>query len=172
MAEIIPYTVLRDNREQKPLDFEYRKTPYHVCLGTEDTTLETGDYTIKGLEDKLCVERKGSVSEIAQNLGTGNMRFMDEIARMASFPHKFIICEFPFSDLMRWPEGAGLSYAQQKKVRIRANYMIMRMTEFQVQNGIQVMYFDNRDQAQKYMSNLFKRVNEIYPAECRNESSS
>lgn len=169
MSEVIPYMVLRDNREQKPQDFAPYKTAYHHCLGTEDTTLTTGDYTIKGLEDKLCVERKGSISELANNLGRGKLRFMDEIGRMASFPHKFIICEFPISDLYGWPQTAKMSNWAKKNTKIRANYLLKCMTEFEVQNGIHVLYFADAKEANKYMSNLFKRVNEIYPKEARNE---
>ena len=41
--------------------------------------LDTGDYSIQGLEDKICIERKGCVEELAQNLGSKKQTFLKEI---------------------------------------------------------------------------------------------
>jgi len=46
--------VLVDTREQCPWKF----TENSWCSGSEITTLKTGDYTLEGFEDKLCVEKK------------------------------------------------------------------------------------------------------------------
>jgi hypothetical protein len=44
----IKFTVIRDSREQNGWTFLARAR----CQGTEVGTLKTGDYAIKGLEDK------------------------------------------------------------------------------------------------------------------------
>ena len=59
------YKVIKDTREQNGWFF----TPYEKCSGMEVKTLHTGDYTLEGFEDVVCIERKGCVAEIAMNLG-------------------------------------------------------------------------------------------------------
>src|SRR5688572_9057132 len=58
------YTVIRDTREQKGWIFEANA----YCEGTVIETMKTGDYTLRGLEDRFVVERKRNVAEFAQNI--------------------------------------------------------------------------------------------------------
>ena len=79
-----PYTVIKDTREQEGHGYTFEKFNgrYTSCEGMIVQKLDTGDYTLVGLEDKLCIERKGRISELAINLGKDKTRFMKEIARM------------------------------------------------------------------------------------------
>ena len=92
------FIILKDTREQTPWEFNFAHT-----VAEEIGTIKTGDYTIKGLEDKICIERKGCIEEFANNLGREYSRFKKELIRMDEFPHAFIICEFPLKDLMEYP---------------------------------------------------------------------
>jgi hypothetical protein len=88
------YTILVDEREKKPLTFpEYivclnpGKDPCHqtgttVRLITQKRTMKTGDYKIDG--HPALLERKGSISEISQNLLTheGRRRFTECCRRL------------------------------------------------------------------------------------------
>ena len=58
------FTIIRDTREQTPWDFTFEHT-----VAEELGTIKTGDYAVKGIEDKLCIERKGCIEEFANNLG-------------------------------------------------------------------------------------------------------
>lgn len=98
------YTVIRDTREQQGYFFK----KFNTCNGTVQRKLETGDYSILGMEDKVCIERKASVSEIALNLGKGKYAFYNEVERMREYEHKFIVCEFSMEDVMKFPEGAKI----------------------------------------------------------------
>ena len=69
-----PYLVIKDTREKQGWDFPQS----HSCVGTSIEKLDTGDYTIDGHRDTLCVERKGSVSEFAGNLVQEKERFVRE----------------------------------------------------------------------------------------------
>ena len=91
-----PYTVIRDTREQEGYHFG----EFGACAGMIDQKLDTGDYSIIGLEDKICIERKGCVEELAQNLGSKKSTFLREIDRMDAFPHKYMILEFSLDDLL------------------------------------------------------------------------
>ena len=92
------FTVIKDTREQDGYYF----SKFNTCAGMVDQKLDTGDYSIQGLEDKICVERKGCVEELAINLGSKKRTFMNEIARMESFPFKFLILEFSLDDLLKF----------------------------------------------------------------------
>ena len=48
------YTVIKDTREQNGWSF----SQYDKCAGMEIGTLHTGDYTLRGFEDVICIERK------------------------------------------------------------------------------------------------------------------
>ena len=66
-------TLLIDSREQTPLSF--------TNFTHEVSTLPTGDYSVKGLEDTITVERK-SVSDLIGSLTSGRERFQREVQRM------------------------------------------------------------------------------------------
>ena len=77
--------IIIDTREKHPWHFE------KTSASTTFRKLDTGDYCIDGYEDTLCIERKMSVSEIANNIT--DPRFKRELERMAEFQHKFLILE-------------------------------------------------------------------------------
>ncbi len=100
MAKSKPkYTAIKDTREQDGWFF----SPYDRCAGMEVATMKTGDYTIKGYEDLVCIERKGSVTEIATNLGKKKKAFQAEMERMKDFDFRFILLEFSASDVLDYP---------------------------------------------------------------------
>ena len=67
MASKAPaYKVIKDTREQDGYTFESFTGRYTSCKGMVVKKLDTGDYSLEGLEDKLCIERKGRVSELAK----------------------------------------------------------------------------------------------------------
>mgnify|MGYP003644328696 FL=1 len=111
------YTVIKDTREQDGWFF----TPYDRCEGMEVNTLHTGDYTLKGFEDVVCVERKASVSEIATNLGKKKKAFYNEMERMRDFNFRYLLLEFSALDVIDYPlsllseEEKELYYSYKKQ---------------------------------------------------------
>ena len=75
--------ILRDTREKQGWDFEEQE------ITIADCKLDTGDYTVKGIENELVIERKAGVAEFARNITSP--AFKREIRRMAKFPYAFII---------------------------------------------------------------------------------
>src|SRR5688572_30972017 len=100
MHEKPRYRVIKDTREKEGWDF--RETP--TCLGTEERALKTGDYSLEGFEELLCIERKATPSEVAANII--QPRFYKELERMIPFKYKYIVCEFSLFDVLRYPEGS------------------------------------------------------------------
>ncbi len=157
-----PYTVIKDTREQEGYTFEKFNGRYTSCEGMVVRKLDTGDYTLVGLEDKLCIERKGSISELAINLGKDKRRFMDEIKRMKDFPFKFIILEFTLEDVMDFPESSNIPEEKWDSIVITNKYMLKMLIEFQMYDDIHVIFCGNRKNAKLTNNSILKRVNEFY----------
>lgn len=157
-----PYTVVKDSREQDGFTFEKFDGRYTSCNGMVIKKLDTGDYSLLGLEDKLCIERKGSVSELATNLGKDKYRFMREIERMKDFEFKFIILEFSLENLMIFPEGSEIPEDKWGSIKITNKYMLKMLIEFQMYDGIHVLFCGNRKNAKLIINSILKRVNEHY----------
>lgn len=152
------YTVIKDTREQNGYFFP----PSSSCFGHLDQKLDTGDYTIAGLEDKLCIERKGCIEELAINLGHKKYAFLREIQRMTKFPHKFIICEFSLTDLLTFPENTRIPIKNKQALKITGKYMMKCLTEFQIHENINILFCDNKFNAFIAVCSIMKRVNEMY----------
>jgi DNA excision repair protein ERCC-4 len=81
-----------DTREQMPLDLS--------PLKIESGTLPTGDYTVKGLESIIAIERK-SLDDLLACVGQERERFDREVQRMLAYPVRAIVIESTWSDLER-----------------------------------------------------------------------
>lgn len=68
--------IITDTREQRPLLFQH--------LASESGTLQSGDYSLKGLEADFAIERK-SIADLCQSLTRGRERFERELHRLRGF---------------------------------------------------------------------------------------
>ncbi|MFA5129271.1 MAG: ERCC4 domain-containing protein [Patescibacteria group bacterium] len=82
-----------DTREQAPLDLG------KYGLVVERRTLAWGDYSIRGLERIVTIERK-SIDDFTACCGNERSRFEREILALRGYPVKAIVCEFKFSDIL------------------------------------------------------------------------
>tara|TARA_Y100000590_G_scaffold423744_1_gene529930 strand:- start:375 stop:878 length:504 start_codon:yes stop_codon:yes gene_type:complete len=152
------FTVIKDTREQEGYYF----SKYNKCAGMIERKLDTGDYSLEGMEDKICIERKGCVEELAMNLGQKKHAFMNEIERMEQFPHKFLILEFTLEDLVDFPENTRIPERQKSKIKITGKYMMKCLMEFQLHNNIHIIFCGDKHNAFLTVSSILKRVNEMY----------
>ena len=77
-------TALIDSREQTPLDL--------APLRVELATLATGDYSVRGLEQVVAIERK-SAEDMLACIGRERERFDREIQRLLAYPVRAIVVE-------------------------------------------------------------------------------
>lgn len=123
--------------------------------------LESGDYSLAGLENVISIERKRTISEIAINLGSDFSRFRRELERMKSIPFSYIICEFTLQQLLDFPKGSNIKQSLLSSVRINGKYMVKLISSFEKEYGITVIYAGNRDNAIMEAETIFKTVLEI-----------
>lgn len=152
------FTVIKDTREQDGYFFG----PFNTCAGMVEEKLDTGDYSIKGMEDKICIERKGCVEELAVNLGQKKYAFLAEIERMEAFPHKFIVLEFSLDDLIKFPNDTRIPVKNKASLKITGKYMLKCLFEFELYNNVHVLFCGNKTNAFIAVSSILKRVNEMY----------
>ena len=152
------FFVIKDTREQSGYYF----SKYGTCAGMVEQKLDTGDYAIQGMEDKCCIERKGSVEELAINLGQKKHAFLNEIDRMKPFPHKFLVLEFTLEDLVNFPDNTRIPEKQKYSIKITGKYMLKCLMEFQLHDDVHILFCGNKHNAFLTVSSILKRVNEMY----------
>jgi DNA excision repair protein ERCC-4 len=91
-SELDPAAVVAiiDTREQVPLDL----TP----LQSEAGTLSTGDYSVRGLEAIVAIERK-SLSDLLGCIGGERERFDREVQRLLAYPVRALVVESSWAEL-------------------------------------------------------------------------
>lgn len=106
------FTIIRDVQEKSGngwfLDskiLEEDKSNWDIDVIIEH--LSTGDYTLQGLEDFVCIERKGGVIEWSQNVTES--RFERELIRLRdNIKYPYILFEFHVSSII------NIEYERQK----------------------------------------------------------
>ena len=86
------FTVAVDTREQLPYELEGVE-----CV---KATLETGDYSVVGLESLVAVERK-SFADFYLCLTEGRLRFESCLHRLAAIRYPLVVVEASMSDLLK-----------------------------------------------------------------------
>ena len=146
------FTIIVDTREQHPWKF-----PYHTIANKK---LDTGDYTIDGLEGVLCIERKNGIGEFANNMA--ETRFKDVIDRLAQCQHAFILLECNYDQMMNYPSGSTVPKKLWGNLRITPQFILKYINELAVHHNIHVIFCGCPAWAQKTALSIMKRVNELY----------
>ena len=92
-----------DSREQVPFAFQHEK---YSGTAVESGTLDTGDYSLAGLTDRVAVERK-ELGDLVACLTSGRERFERELQRAAALDAFAVLVEATWADL------AGGQYRSQ-----------------------------------------------------------
>lgn len=90
--------IIVDTREQKPYDF--------ACIvprpAVEVATLGAGDYSLKGFEDQVAIERKSLIDAFG-TFGNGRKRFERELERLAKLRFAAVIIEADWDTIVLRP---------------------------------------------------------------------
>lgn len=122
--EVCPFTIITDQREGAPykftgllsdieinpgLPFDFRnlttdskKKHRPLFVASKYGHLKTGDYSIEGMENLICIERK-SKEDLFGTLASGRERFEREHERMQEFEFAAVVIECSLSDALLDP---------------------------------------------------------------------
>ena len=151
------YTIIQDSREKNGWTF----ASYEKCKELKTRTLCTGDYTARGLEKYLAIERKASTGELNLNLGKKRKAFEAEMKRLSKFRFKYIICEFSIEDLMKFPENSGIPKKQWQFTRMNGKFMLKKLYEYQDRYDIPTIFCGDRLAAEERAIRIFDEVSEM-----------
>jgi ERCC4-type nuclease len=155
------YIILRDTREKQGWDFPRDA----LCLGVEDIALKTGDYSMKGHESVICIERKKEVAEIAGNIGKYKKRFEAELERLRAFRYAYIVCEFSLQDIIDYPKFSRVPKQRRENISITGKYVLKCLIEYQLKYGVHVIFCENAENAAVFARSLMKRIHEMLERE-------
>jgi len=151
MSNYDDFTIIIDTREQQPWAFNH--------YVTANKKLDTGDYSIEGLENLLAIERKKSVSEFANNITES--RFKDVICRLENIKYSFLLLEFDLEDILIYPVGSNVPRKMWDKIKISPAFIMKHIIELQINHNIKVIFCGDSDNAEKMAEFILKKVNYI-----------
>lgn len=145
------FKIIQDSREQQPFHFRDYETIVRK--------LDTGDYSFEGGEHFISVDRKKSVSEIAQNFTTE--RFAKEVERLEKIPHSYLLLEFSFNDILKYPFGSNIPKRRWRWLKIKPPFLISCLAKLSLR-GIHIVYAGDKSNAQQICLSLLKGAHKMY----------
>lgn len=140
------FTIIRDSREKDGSGWKFRASAN--CDGVEVKKLDTGDYSLKGYENLVMIERK-TIGDLWGTLTFGRERFMKEMDRALEYPIRYLVIEGTLKDI-----DAGFRYS-----KVTPEFIHASLISLQVKYGVHVVFTDKRtDIAQTYVRNLLAKL--------------
>ena len=124
-------TVIVDTREQFPWSFS--------SLPSEPGTLSTGDYSVRGLEHLIAVERK-SLDDLLACIGIRRDRFRRELQRLKSYRFRALIIEASHADLE----------AGQWRSQLKPSHVLGSLAAWTVQFALPVWLAGDHESAARF----------------------
>lgn len=148
MIDFSNFNIIIDTREQHPWGFE--------TLEKTVAKLDTGDYSLQGLENIFCIERKATVSEFANNITES--RFKDVIYRLSKIKHSFLLLEFDLYDVLRYPEGSSVPKRIRDKIKITPKFILKNINELQILHNVKVVFCGDSMSAEAMALSIMRRI--------------
>jgi ERCC4-type nuclease len=123
-----------DSREKLPYDL----APLRSVTGS----LRTGDYSVRGLEHVIAIERK-SASDLLTCIGQDRKRFDAEVKRLLAFPVRGLVCECSWYDLEN----------NTKRRKVTPQAAVASVLGWCCQ-GLPVVMAGNRDRAARFVARM------------------
>ena len=135
-------TMLVDTREHLPYEFQGLVR----IAGTSRHTLPAGDYAIEEAPEIFCVERRRveEFNTIFSNPSDNRQPFLQELERLLSFPHRFLVIE----GTIQYSKGGGRLGQYHK------NGMMDFLDALTARLGIKIIFSDSREEAEERVANL------------------
>lgn len=130
--------IIIDSREQRPWSFD-------SSVKTVRKGLVTGDYSIEGYEQLICVERK-SLDDCVQSFVGGWQLFARRLRRMSAMDHAAVVVEASIEQLMA-KAYMGDTLPQSVRGKIHRAF---------IDFGVPTLFIPDRAQAADWVQSMFR----------------
>jgi len=132
------FVLIIDSREQEPYFIKNGKPILGIPMIR--AKLGAGDYSVKGFEDSISIERKG-LTDFLNCISNDRDRFENELTRLLPYEWKGLVIESPESGLF-YPQ----LYSSVHPEAIRGS-----LVSFDIKWGLHIFYADNRHAGQRWV---------------------
>ena len=136
-------TIIIDTREQNPLPFDDLHIAGVKSIPSERGTLHTGDYSIKGLENICCWERK-AIGDLYGTVVGDHARFKRELERMRDYKYKWLVIECMPSIFA--------NYVNRWRSWDKFNTVICSLCKWGAEYGLRIKWCKTREVASDYIA--------------------
>ena len=140
-----------DKQEKKGYRYQFNHPSQVVHL-------KTADYSIIGLENHVCIERKTHIDAFG-TIGKGRARFTRELERMSAFDYAAIVIECSMAKFLKPPPYT----------RLHPRSALNSLIAWSIRYGVHVHFAGNRIFAQtltlRILEKFWKRWIHIHPKE-------
>lgn len=159
-AETCPFTVIIDTHEQMPFTFQgFRRDakndrrPLVVPIVHESLGDHHGDYSIRGFEDQVSIERKSMSDAHGTFLGWGErrQRFEEELEFLAGLDCAAVVIECTRGQLLNVPARGSKSTQENGKILMR------QVMAWEQDFRVPFVFCDERRLAEVYTFRLLER---------------
>lgn len=147
------FEIICDTREKKPFQFYDR---FGNLIECRHQKLNTGDYSLVGLEDLICIERKKTVTELAGNVVS--KRFIKELERMKQYKYKYLVLEFSLKNILGYPENQDLPWRIKNKIKVSGEFILTRICQWSLDYEFEILPCDNRFKATNMVFYILNRI--------------
>ena len=141
------FTIIQDVQE---------KNPWKLIWPVEVKHLKTGDYSIKGLEDKIAIEKKSGLVELLNDLTASYRKTFERfLKRLSEVPVKCMIVDEPLSE---WRVHKALKIVKEKsrgKSQLIPRTLYFWTSEIVAKYGIPVLFLDEVTR-EKVLKEIFR----------------
>lgn len=143
-----PVTILIDDREKKPWQFD---TMY---FKTMEKRLPVGDYSFVGYEDQIVVEKKSGLLEFIKDISGGYRKtFKAFLSKLSKVPHAYILIEDDLCNAAKVLRNLPIHV--RKKIKINEysiNYWIIKI---EIEYNVSVIFIGKLRRRKQEILNLF-----------------
>jgi ERCC4-type nuclease len=129
------FVLVIDTREQAGL---YRRPPKGLVVVRD--TLPAGDYSVRGFETEVVIERK-SVMDLYNSMFGDWVRELKKLEKIKEYHRKWLVVDGSEDEVLRWQE-----YSQ-----VHPNSMRGRLCAIDVRLGIPIHYAATRQDAERFV---------------------
>lgn len=130
------FTVLYDKQEKRPWVLPYKM---------ERVNLKTGDYTFKGFEKIVAIEKKSGLVELLNDLANGyRPTFERFLKRLSEYPVKVIVVEDTLSELSISRALIHIRKKSRGRARLTARSIYYWTADIAAKYGIPIVFVGKR----------------------------